>query len=294
MTTLVIALLGCRCSGTGSAPAGPKLPELALGGDRPALVIASGGEEARPLVLALHGYGDTASSFIAALGYADLAAREKLVLVAPDGSLDREGRRYWNATSACCNFFGGSVDDVAYLKRLIAEARGRYPIDPRRVYLIGLSNGGFMAYRLACDDAAEIAALVSIAGAAELDPKRCAPASPVSVLQVHGDADSVVRYGGGEDVLGAGGAAYPGAVRSAEQWAAHDRCASQLAPEEGTLDLDVGLPGAETTVAGAGGCPAGVDVRLWTIRGGPHVPRFTRAFVDESWAWLRAHPKVNP
>jgi polyhydroxybutyrate depolymerase len=271
-------------------PVAAEAPRV-LGGARPATVIAPADAQGPlPLVLVLHGYGDTGMSLATHLGYVALARRERVVLVVPDGTPDRRGARFWNATDACCNFERRDVDDVAYLRGLVREAKGAFPIDPARVYVVGLSNGGFMAHRLACEAADDFAAVLSIAGVPWQDAARCRPSSPVSVLQVHGDADRIVPYAGGDDLLGRGGPPYPGAVATAARWATLDRCGGPPRATDRELDLDH-APGTETLVQVAPGCPAGVGVELWQMRGAPHVPHFADVFAKLSFAWLEAHPK---
>ncbi|MBI5481593.1 MAG: hypothetical protein HY906_22240, partial [Deltaproteobacteria bacterium] len=263
-----------------------------FGGARPATVIAprdAGGP--LPLLLVLHSYGEGGMSLATYLGYVALARRERLVLVVPEGTLDRRGIRFWNATDACCNFENRPVDDVAYLRGLLAEVKAAYPVDPARVYAVGLSNGGFMAHRLACEAADDFAAVLAIAGVPWQDAGRCRPSSPVSVLQVHPDADRIVHYAGGRDLLGLAGPPYPGAVAAVARWATLDRCGGPPQPTGRELDLDPTVPGAETVIQVAPGCPAGVGVELWTMRGAPHVPAFADHFARLSFAWLEAHPK---
>jgi polyhydroxybutyrate depolymerase len=264
-----------------------------LGGARPALVIAKA-DSAQALLLALHGYGDTAKNFVGALGLPALARDNGFVLVAPDGMVDPHGTRFWNATDACCNFAGSDVDDVAYLRGLLREVAAAYHVDPRQRYVLGLSNGAFMAHRLACEAADEIAAIVPIAGTTWSDPGRCRPDSPVSVLQVHGDADRIVLYAGGADVLGRGKGAYPGSVATVERWARLNGCSGRFAQASPLLALYYS-PATVTAVEQAAGCPAGVDVHLFTMHDAPHFPEFTPAFGDRVFTWLKAHPKVaNP
>src|SRR5205085_1985187 len=71
-----------------------------------------------------------------------------------------------------------------------------YSVDPRRIFVVGHSNGGFMAYRMACDHSDTVAAIVSVAGAMYDDARKCRAAHPVSVLQVHGPPDNVIPYQG--------------------------------------------------------------------------------------------------
>jgi pimeloyl-ACP methyl ester carboxylesterase len=81
------------------------------------------------------------------------------------GQQDRRGHRFWSATDACCNLDGLAVDDVAYLRAVIRDVSARHAVDPRRVFIVGHSNGGFMAHRMACEASDLVAAVVSLAGA---------------------------------------------------------------------------------------------------------------------------------
>jgi len=235
----------------------------------------------------LHGYGGSGEEVVAHLGFDTVASRAGFLLLAPDGTLDGGGRRFWNASDVCCDFERRQVDDVAYLRRLIGETRARVSVDGDRIYVVGFSNGGFMAQRLACTDAPTLAAVVSIAGAYPLGPRPCSPAARLSVLQVHGDADRVVLHAGGTDLLGIPGPRYPGARETVLRWAEACGCRAPLTPA-GTMDLDQ-LPGDETSVLAAT-CPPGVDVRLWTVRAGGHLLG-TPVLARRIWDWLEAHPR---
>jgi polyhydroxybutyrate depolymerase len=221
-------------------------------------------------------------------GLEPLAEKYGFLYAHPDGTLDSSGKRFWNATDACCVFDGADVDDSAYLTGLIDEIGARYNVDPKRVFFLGHSNGGFMSHRMACDHADRIAAIASLAGANFSDSSKCQPNEPVSVLQIHGTADDTILYEGG--VIG--GASYPGAVQTVEQWATLNGC--DLAPQDiaPALDLDEKLPGDETTVSRyAQNCQAGSVVELWTIQGGAHLPQLSPNFGPRVIEFLLAHPK---
>ena len=72
------------------------------------------------------------------------------LLLYPDGTQNWLGQKRWNATEACC-LFSGDVDDVGYLLGMIDEAVDRYGADPDGIVITGLSNGGFMSHRMACE-----------------------------------------------------------------------------------------------------------------------------------------------
>jgi polyhydroxybutyrate depolymerase len=233
-----------------------------------------------PLVVLLHGYG--ANGFVQnAYWMMNLQAEAHGFLLAfPDGTVDSGGSQFWNATDGCCNFDGADVDDVAYLGAVIDDMRANYNVDPRRIYVIGHSNGGFMSHRMACDRADVVAAIVSLAGMTWFDPAQCQPSEPVAVLQVHGDMDETVTY---EGALG-----YPSAAETVSRWAQHDGCTGTF-DEIGRISL-IDLAGSETRQEAWQGCPAGA-AELWTIEGGTHIPGFDETWGAYIWAWLEAHPK---
>jgi polyhydroxybutyrate depolymerase len=265
---------------TGSVELGPA--------DRPAQLVAPGDVTApAPLLVLLHGYGSKAQQQDAYLGVTEQAASRGLYVLLPEGTTaPRTGRQFWDATSACCNFTGTPVDDVGYVRDLIDEAVATRPIDPARIYLFGHSNGGFMAYRLACDLAGQVTAVAVLAGADAPASDDCLPSQPVSVLHLHGSADELVKYEGGRfaDV-------YPGAVESVTRWAARDGC-EPTPVSTSPLDLEGGIDGAETVVSAYTGCEAGTDVQLDTIEGAGHIPRLIHDSVGRFVLdWLLAHAR---
>ena len=228
-----------------------------------------------PLVVLLHGYSIGGFVQDALFQLSAQVDDEGFLLVIPDGTMDADGNRFWNATDACCNEFGSDVDDVDYILSLLDEMDLYFRVDPRRVYLMGHSNGGFMSYRMACDAGDRITAIMSLAGADWLDPADCSAAFPVGVLQVHGTQDDTIAYDGwagtsdGEHHY----AGYPSAEASAGGWAQRDGCGP---PQIGApFDLDPDLPGSETLPTEWGDCEGGLRVALWTIEGGSHVPNVT-------------------
>lgn len=236
-----------------------------------------------PLVIILHGYGSDGLNQAQYFGFLAGADKHGYLLAYPDGLIDASGKRFWNATDACCNFYGNPVDDVAYLSAVVDDVAAHYNVDPKRVYVAGHSNGGFMAHRLACDRGDRFAAVVSLAGAVWQDASRCTAPSLVSVLQVHGDADQTILYNGTS--------AYPSALQTVATWAQKNACRGGLEPAGTDKDLDTGIPGTETRAESYAGCPPGGAVGLWTIRGGAHVPALGSTWEDELWTYFKAHPK---
>jgi polyhydroxybutyrate depolymerase len=243
-----------------------------------------------PLVILLHGYSANGAGQEGYFKLGPVADSERFLYAFPDGTIDPLGNRFWNATDSCCNFYASPVDDVAYLGAIIDDVSAKYNVDSKRVYLVGHSNGGFMAHRAACDLAPRIAAIVTLAGDNWKDGSRCQAADPVAVLEVHGDADTVIPYNGGPPIVAPQLPPAPSAKDSLARWAALDRCPGGLIATGTALDVDAGLPGAETRIDRYEGCPAGA-AELWTIQGGAHVPTLQPTWAAMIYGFLKAHPK---
>jgi polyhydroxybutyrate depolymerase len=227
-------------------------------------------------VLILHGYG--ANGFVqqAYFGMTQLAQQDLAFVLAPDGLVDSAGHQYWNADPTCCDFDHKNPDDSSYLGGMIGDVMADWPIDPNQVFVVGHSNGGYMAYRLACDHADAITNILVLAGAAASDATACRPSRAVSVLHAHGTLDTIVPFS-------------PTASDSVAQWASHDTCAS-TSTAGAPRDLDTNVPGAETTTATEDGCPTGTTVELWSIQGSTHIPAFDQHTIGTTILdYLQAH-----
>jgi polyhydroxybutyrate depolymerase len=293
----LLLAVGCRREpdrpGTPVPTPAPSIDAKAnLVGDRPYREVSPAsvkGEQA-PLVLLLHGYSGNGGSLDNLFHFEDLARDNGAFLAVPDGSLDAHGARFWNATDACCNFYGSTVDDVAYVSAVIADMKRKHPIDPKRVFVIGFSNGGFMAHRLGCDLSPEIAAIVTLGAMGFKDDARCRPREPLAVLQMNGDADRIIRFDGGIPGGGLPNAApYPSAEASLQGWASRNKCRAKT--EAPPIDIARDLDGKETSVERWTDCAPGGAAELWTIHGAAHVLRLSPTWSNLAWEFLRAHPK---
>lgn len=267
------------CSACSASAPNPLVVARPYDYDQPAGIDTS---KPAPLIVLVHGYG--ANGFVqdALFGFAQLADARGVYIAHPDGTTDASGAKFWNATDACCDFGHTGVDDVAYLDAVVDDMEAHFNIDHKRVFFVGHSNGAFMSHRMACDRAPRIAGIVALAGDVWQDASKCNPAAPVAVLQVHGDADTMVPYDGA--------GLMPSAQQSVATWAAKNGCDGELADTGMTLDLDSGLPGAETHIA-RHRCSAGA-AELWTIHGGQHVPAFNLPdWGNDVFDWLMQHPK---
>lgn len=247
-----------------------------MGGERPVSPILPANYDPRvpaPLVISLHGYGGSGPLQRSYFGLDNVLSENGYIFLAPNGTRDASSQ-FWNATDACCNFYGSGVDDVAYLSGLIDEAQARFNINPNAIFFVGHSNGGFMSYRMACELSGRIAGIVSLAGATFNDPDDCAPAEGVNVVQVHGTLDATVLYDGG--VFFGGG--YPGAEQTVQNWVEYNECDAE-GEEIGRLDISAEL-GDETLVTRWSGCRGDGRVELWRMDGAGHIPGLNSGFAN--------------
>ena len=168
-----------------------------------------------PLVVALHGYTQDSLGLEAMTNFDGEARRAGFVVVYPQGIDDS-----WNAGTCCGTAQSQKIDDVGFIRVLIDRLVKAGGIDPKRVFVAGLSNGAAMAQRLACALSDRIDAIASVSGA--LLVSRCKPVRPISVLEMHGTGDAIVPFGGGS-YPGLG--YFPPAMSTMRRWASLDHCA---------------------------------------------------------------------
>jgi len=247
------------------------------------------GQHPVPLLVMLHAYLQTPAEFEAFMGIAAAADANGIATVHPIGLPDVFGVPHWNATTACCAWFGPGNDDSGYLRDLIDEVKLQANIAPARVHVTGYSNGGYMAYRMACDHADIIASIAPIGAATWYDPTMCTPSTPVHVLHIHGDQDTWVEWNGGIEV---GGNPYPSVNTTLTHWAGYNNCAAAPLVSNTTMDLDALIPGAETAIIHYdNNCLPGGSVELWRMQGSNHFPVWQPAFATKFTQWLLAHSK---
>ncbi|MAD07617.1 MAG: hypothetical protein CMP86_09415 [Gammaproteobacteria bacterium] len=147
------------------------------------------------LVIAMHGYGSSAENIMAYSGFNALADEYGYVVAYPQGTQDQQGNAFFNVGYAFHS--DSTVDDVGYIRALVARLVESHQIDPNRVYATGMSNGGDMSYLLACKAADAFRAVAPVAGTMMVaTADNCAPSSAMPVLALNGTADNVTRYAG--------------------------------------------------------------------------------------------------
>jgi polyhydroxybutyrate depolymerase len=204
------------------------------------------------LVVVLHAGLQNGEGAVRIGGWDAEAEEGGFLTVAPDGI-----GRTWNA-GICCGRAGlGDIDDVSFLVALVAHVGAEHDIDLDRVYATGLSNGGLMSYRLACEASGTFAAVAPVAATL---PVACDPAELVSILHIHGLADRNIPFEGGFGPSGLQDVDWPPVRAGVERWVEIDGCAFEPQVEEqGMVITEVW-----------GDCRGGTDVELVTIADGGH------------------------
>lgn len=260
--------------------------------ERKAPLYVGASEEPRPLYLMLHGYGSTGEKTAAFLNVKDSVFKKGAHLLLPDGRINSQGRRFWDATPACCEFEADQTDiDELYLRDLIVASREVLGEKISKVVLVGYSNGSFMAQRLACRQRSEVDTVFSFVGAGYQTPEQCQGADsnpkPVAMVHIHGEWDPLVFYGGGVFR-----ASYPSAPDTVRTWSLINGCDGE--PQEFPRSLEMSFSGFEVGMdpppEGVVDLPLETDLRqyksckaptlLMTMRGLGHVPLYRPDLLD--------------
>jgi polyhydroxybutyrate depolymerase len=209
----------------------------------------------RPLVLNLHGSGATAAAQESFTAMDAVAEANGFIVAYPEAAIDLGGGFAWNVPGQ--PLLGGAAvpadapDDVAFFAQAISLLEQRYAIDPRRIFVAGMSGGARMTSQLGCDLASTVAAIAPVAGLRF--PSPCGGTRSVPAVSFHGTADPVNPYDGS----GQGYWTYS-VPSAAAQWAVHDGCGAVPALSQ---------PAADVALTAYGGCAGGAEIALYTIAG---------------------------
>jgi polyhydroxybutyrate depolymerase len=306
------------CAGMAAGPASWVVRQVAHGGLQREYAIhvpaAYSPSKPTPVVLNLHGGGGTAQGHETLVQMIPKSDQEGFISVYPEGVgvWLLKWWRTWNAGSCCGKARDDGADDVGFIRALLDDLSKDYCVDPRRVFATGHSNGGMMSYRLACELSDRIAAVAPNAGpmgdltapqsewmsgcatgAGQLQilnpivTYACSPARPVSILHLHGTADTFACYWGGQ------GQPFPGttttdyfrpAPESTLGWATRNGCGTQTS---------ITFQAGNTTCRTYENCPSSAEVTLCTVLFGTHTwgaGSNALAPNDAIWTFFAKHP----
>lgn len=142
-----------------------------------------------PLVFNLHGGASTATGYLNSIGdMRPIADTANFIIIYPQATTDSSGNPTWHLGGE--NSKSTSVDDVGFVSHIIDEVSSIYSVDLERVYVTGFSNGGYLAYEIACLLSNRIAGIGSVAGHMFIDTYNyCDPSHPTPVINIHGTED---------------------------------------------------------------------------------------------------------
>jgi polyhydroxybutyrate depolymerase len=219
--------------------------------------------DALPLVIVLHGGGGSGTSIRNVTKFDAVADANGFVVAYPDGYSNS-----WNDGNGASDAEDAGVDDVAFVSALIDDLALRSPIDLRRVYVTGISNGGKMSLRLACQLSGRIAAAAPVAAnMPDLLTANCAPARAVPMMFVHGDLDPISLRAGGVLPFGDGSSVLS-TTASVAFW--NDRNGCSATPSS-TTTIDTVMDGTSIAYTRYAPCTAGAENRFYDVIGGGHT-----------------------
>jgi polyhydroxybutyrate depolymerase len=215
-------------------------------------------KERLPILIALHGGLGNGSRAAQQTGLAKYVESLGMLAIFPDA-----GGKQWNDGRETTN---NGLDDVAFLRAVITTAAQNWGGDPSRVFVVGASNGGMMAQRMACDAADVVTAVGAVvANMPEHLAASCRPSRPIPIVLISGTKDRLMPWDGGvvtsSPILGGAGGKVLSALETFDLWSTFDGCRQ---PEVSQL---AGIPVKRHSTTG---CQSGTQVVLYEIDGGGH------------------------
>lgn len=253
------------------------------GNERSYVVYEPGGtykHKSYPLIIALHGGGGSARSMLRLTQgrFNEIAEEEGALVVYPEGL-----RRFWNEGRKKPVSFShrNNIDDVGFIKAMVEALQEEYSIDAARIFVTGISNGGLMAYRLACELPDMIAGVASVTASFPEDVlPECQSVEGISLLMMNGTDDPLLPYDGGMIVAyGIERGKVISTEATIEHWLKQNECGlhseKDLLPDTAQRD--------QTTVTRYNytGCDSGVKIELYRIEGGGHTWPGGRQYLRE-------------
>ncbi len=251
-----------------------------------------------PLIISLPGFTSNPKGQEYLTRWNEVADNEGLLIIYPQGT---SSPLRWNSSTA---FTDSDVDDVQFIADLIDEVSTIVAVDPLRIYVDGMSNGGSMANRVACELAGKVAAVGVVTGPPVEPPGGCNPERPISLIAFYGTEDPLVAYEGGivrESFISklihrsSPPVSFPSVESYIEAWADRDGCSQmpELIPAQGDAS------GMRYT-----DCKNSTEIVFYTIEGGGHAwPGGRPTFVGKTsrdihasqvmWEFFKAHPLTN-
>ncbi|MGV3622278.1 MAG: alpha/beta hydrolase family esterase [Archangium sp.] len=297
------AVMFAACSGSPSRDGGLQMTDSGVGdsgvtpcgvssptsgrktvGDREYLVHvpANYARVPTPVVFNFHGWNSNAEAQQSRSRMDTTADREGFIAVYPQGI----GNSF-NAGGSCCGpALDQDIDEAAFVRAMLDDLERELCVDRKRVYSTGMSNGGFLSYRFACEDTSLFAAIAPVA--AIVSVPTCTPSRAMPVLHFHGTADAFVPIDGRPSL----DPPTPSLEQTIDLWLQNDGC---------TGSPTVTFQNGDVTCEAWTNCDDGSEVEKCVIDGGGHtwpggepIPIFGKTTQDVSasdrmWEFFSRH-----
>jgi polyhydroxybutyrate depolymerase len=225
-------------------------------------VPARKASQALPLVLVLHGGRGDGAGMRPLTGMDSSADAAGFIAVYPDGV-----QKNWSDGRGTTDSEKAGVNDVAFLSSLVQRLSSELNADPKRIYATGISNGGFMSARLACDASSVFAAVAVVAATIPENVRtNCKPSRAVPFMLIHGTADSFVLEAGGTMIKGDGGV-IASTTQTVALWRDLNKCSSATTQSE----INPMNDGTSITLERYTGCASGSEVAFYKVVNGGHT-----------------------
>jgi polyhydroxybutyrate depolymerase len=224
---------------------------------------------ATPLVLAFHSRTTNATVILANSQILSWAESMNFIVTGLNGAV-YEGASSWNAGNCCTNATTYEENDLLFASTVIDFVSSKYSVDKSRIWAMGHSNGGMMAYRLACDLSDKITAIAVVTGV--LVDDTCNPTKPVSTLHIHGNLDPTIPFHGG------GKFETPSIFHSVQDMAYKNSCKGS--PKESSDAIEERY---------TWNCTSGVETQLVNYQENSHA--WEAGYTGEILRFLFAHPR---
>jgi polyhydroxybutyrate depolymerase len=275
---VLVSLTACPTSPTGSTTdAASEMPSEMLGAARDfSGTLESGGivrayqvhvparkaSQTLPLVLVLHGGRGDGAGMRSLTGMDSSADTAGFIVVYPDGL-----QKQWADGRGATEPEKAGVNDVAFLSSLVQRLSSELNADPKRIYATGISNGGFMSARLACDASSVFAAVAVVAATIPENVRAtCKPSRAVPLMLIHGTADTFVPEVGGTIVKGEGGEA-ASTTQTVNLWRDLNKCSSGATQTQ----INPANDGTSISLERYTGCASGSEVAFYKVTDGGHT-----------------------
>ncbi len=239
-----------------------------------------------PVIVLLHGQGQDGEEIARWTKFNEMADKKGFIAIYPD-SRKWGGRDEWRTWDTDNGLLppGQDANDVAFMRKIIETAEKEYLVDPKRIYMAGLSNGGMLAFRAAgelSDKLAAVAVVSSAMGGAE-PPLR----HPVSLLNIHGTTDRLIPYDGLKNVPGSlkavGLPNFKSTPYATDYWVDQNKITQH----------PIIVKTKETTERKFLDTTNGVEVREISLQGADHIPQDFDKLTSTIWEFFESHPKVE-